>query len=135
MFFTRCAVLLGAAALAWLCAPHATADTEEPPVLLTAAECRAAGGVPAFRVYGGGDAYRCVKEVEGAGPASDGSDPGFAFVRRPHFDLDYLAPAECQVGGGVMRWDDGADAGGGSQVCQGGAYDGKTVVPVFEETN
>ncbi|MGY0025072.1 hypothetical protein [Streptomyces sp. cg35] len=131
MFFTRCAFLLGAVALAWLPSSPATADTQDPPVLLTARECRAQGGAPVFRVYGGGDAYRCVKKVKGAGPAAEGSDPGFAFVRRPHFDLDYLSPAECQVGGGVIRWEEGGDAGGGSQVCRGGVYAGKTVVPVF----
>ncbi|WP_338698132.1 hypothetical protein V2W30_19070 [Streptomyces sp. Q6] len=131
MFLTRCALLAGAVTLAWLPASSAGADSEDPPPLLTAAECRAEGGTPAFRFYGGGDAYRCVREAAGAGPVAAGSDPGFAFVRRPHFDLDYLAPAECQVGGGVMSWEEGGDAGGGSQVCQGGLYDGKTVAPAF----
>ncbi|MBO1337383.1 hypothetical protein [Streptomyces sp. VRA16 Mangrove soil] len=135
MSFTRTAVLLGAVPLAWLCGPHAVADTPDPPVLLTVQQCRSEGGVPAFRVYGGGDAYRCVRQVAGAGPGTGGADPGFAFVRRPHFDLDYLAPAECQAGGGVMRWEDGAEAGGGSQVCSGGVYDGGTVAPAFEETD
>ncbi|WP_353943738.1 hypothetical protein ABII15_20275 [Streptomyces sp. HUAS MG91] len=133
MFLTRCAVLLVAAALAppLATASPATADTHDPPALLTAAQCRARGGVPAFRVFGGGDAYRCVKRVTGAGPAAGGTDTGFAYVRRPHFDLDYLAPAECQAGGGVLRWEDDGDAGGGTQMCRGGVYDKKTVVPAF----
>ncbi|MYW63798.1 hypothetical protein GTY65_06845 [Streptomyces sp. SID8379] len=135
MFCTRYAVLLGAVTLAWLPAPHATAGAQDPPALLTVAQCRSAGGAPAFRVYGGGDAYRCVKAAAGAGPAAGGTDPGFAYVRRPHFDLDYLAPAECQAGGGVLRWEDGAEAGGGSQVCRGGAYHGKTVVTDFGESS
>ncbi|MFJ8823643.1 hypothetical protein ACIREE_17830 [Streptomyces sp. NPDC102467] len=109
------------------------ADTRDPSALLTVQECRAQGGTPEFRMYGGGDAYRCVKAAHGAGPTSGGPDPGFAYVRRPHFALDYLAPAECQAGGGVMRWEDGADAGGGTQVCQGGVYDGRTVAPAFQE--
>jgi hypothetical protein len=131
MFPTRCAALLAAAALTWLpvTASPATADTQDPPRLLTAAQCRARGGTPAFRVFGGGDAYRCVKRVTGAGPAAGGTDTGFAYVRRPHFDLDYLAPAECRAGGGVLRWEDDGDAGGGAQMCRGGAYDGKTVAP------
>ncbi|NEB75784.1 hypothetical protein G3I40_11160 [Streptomyces sp. SID14478] len=129
MFLMRCAVLLGALSTAWLPPACAAADPHDPPVLLTAAQCRAEGGAPAFRVYDGADAYRCVKDVEGAGPVAGGSDPGFAFVRRPRFDLDYLAPDECRAGGGVMRWEQGGDAGGGSQVCRGGVYDGKTVLP------
>ncbi|MEU6844184.1 hypothetical protein ABZ930_20175 [Streptomyces sp. NPDC046716] len=127
MFLTRCAVLLGAAALASLpvTAAPATADTRDRPVLLTAAQCRARGGTPVFRVFGGGDAYRCVKRVAGAGPAAGGTDTGFAYVRRPHFDLDYLAPAECRAGGGVPRWADDGDV----RMCRGGAYDGRTVAP------
>ncbi|MER5947645.1 hypothetical protein ABT127_16450 [Streptomyces sp. NPDC001904] len=129
MVLTRWAVPLAAAALAWLpvTASPATADTPDGPALLTAAQCRARGGVPAFRVFGGGDAYRCVRRVTGAGPSAGGTDTGFAYVRRPRFDLDYLAPAECQAGGGVLRWEDGGDAGGGAQMCRGGLYDGKTV--------
>ncbi|MFD8572908.1 hypothetical protein [Streptomyces sp. NPDC059639] len=106
-------------------------NDQDPPALLTAAQCRAKGGAPAFRVFGGGDAYRCVKHAEGAGPTAGGPDTGFAYVRRPRFDLDYLAPAECQAGGGVLRWEDDGDAGGGAQMCRGGVYDKKTVAPAF----
>ncbi|WP_420034722.1 hypothetical protein ACN2WE_21595 [Streptomyces sp. cg28] len=127
MFLTWCAVPLVAAALAWLpvTAGSATADTHDPTALLTAAQCRARGGVPAFRVFGGGDAYRCVRRVAGAGPSAGGPDTGFAYVRRPRFDLDYLAPAECRAGGGVPRWADDGDV----RMCRGGAYDGRTVAP------
>ncbi|MEV5611034.1 hypothetical protein [Streptomyces sp. NPDC052225] len=134
MLLTRHLVLLGAAVLAWP-VTSAAADGRDQPALLTVQECRARGGAPAFRVYGGGDAYRCVSTAEGAGPGTQGTDPGFAFVLRPAFDLDYLAPAECQAGGGVMRWDSGAEAGGGTQVCEGGVYDGKIVASVFEQTD
>lgn len=124
--------LLGPLALLWGLPLSASAAAQDPPPLITAQQCRAQGGTPVFRLYGGGDAYRCVRRAAGAGPASDGVDPGFAYVRRPAFHLDYLAPGECQAAGGALRWQ---DAGGGMEMCRGGVYDGKPVLPAMEQTD